>query len=240
MSGQTPANPTRRLIVNADDFGLSSGVNRGIIEAHERGILTSTSLMVRQPAVREAVDYARSHPRLGLGLHLDLGEWFFRDGDWHELYHVVDEHDPDAVAKEVSRQIDAFLDMVGQPPTHIDSHQHVHRKAHILPAVQPHAQRLGVVLRHFDPRVRYYGGFYGQDEKGAPYHDAITPQALANHIASIGPGITELACHPGYDLNLDTMYRSERAIEVALLCSMQARRAVDEASIQLINFADLR
>src|SRR5215831_3654590 len=79
----------RQLIVNADDFGQSPGVNRGIIQAHERGIVTSASLMVRWRAAAEAAAYARAHPRLGLGLHVDLGEWEYRDGDWTMLYQLV-------------------------------------------------------------------------------------------------------------------------------------------------------
>ena len=64
----------RYVIVNADDFGASSGVNRGIIEAHACGIVTSTSLMVRGPAACEAVDCTSSHPqRDHLGVTVDLG-----------------------------------------------------------------------------------------------------------------------------------------------------------------------
>ena len=66
---------TRYLIVNADDFGQSRGINRGITEAHEQGIVTSASLMVRWPAAPEAAAYARSHGSLSLGLHFDFGEW---------------------------------------------------------------------------------------------------------------------------------------------------------------------
>ena len=56
---------TKFVIVNADDFGFSSGINRGIVEAHERGVVTSTSLMVDQPAAGEGAAYAREHPGLG-------------------------------------------------------------------------------------------------------------------------------------------------------------------------------
>ena len=62
----------RRVIVNADDFGQSTGVNRGIIEAHEHGIVTSASLMVTGDAYDEAVALAHENPRLGVGLHLTL------------------------------------------------------------------------------------------------------------------------------------------------------------------------
>jgi hopanoid biosynthesis associated protein HpnK len=62
----------RRLIVNADDFGRSSGINQAVIRAHREGILTTSSLMVNEPACAEAVALARDNPRLGVGLHLTL------------------------------------------------------------------------------------------------------------------------------------------------------------------------
>ena len=66
------AKPRRRLIVNADDFGLSTSVNRAVIQAHRDGILTSASLMVNGEAFEEAVEFARENSRLGVGLHLTL------------------------------------------------------------------------------------------------------------------------------------------------------------------------
>jgi hopanoid biosynthesis associated protein HpnK len=63
---------TRRLIVNADDFGLSPSVNAAVIRAHRYGILTTASLMVNEPGFNEAVKLARENPKLGTGLHLTL------------------------------------------------------------------------------------------------------------------------------------------------------------------------
>src|SRR5215204_3611043 len=111
----------RYLVVNADDFGLSPGVNRGIIDAHERGIVTSASLMVRPAAAGEAAAYARGRSELSLGLHVDLGEWVYRGGEWSALYEVVDVNDPRAVREEVSRQFEGFCGLLGGPPTHVDS-----------------------------------------------------------------------------------------------------------------------
>src|SRR6059058_2429272 len=96
------------LIVNADDFGLSPGVNAGIITSHECGILTSASLMVRYPAAAAAAAYARSHPRLSIGLHVDIQEWAYRDDEWVQPYAVADADDADALATEVAAQLRAF------------------------------------------------------------------------------------------------------------------------------------
>jgi chitin disaccharide deacetylase len=71
-SGRDFSRPTRRLIVNADDFGRSASVNQAVIRAHREGILTTASLMVNEPACEEAVALARENPALGVGLHLTL------------------------------------------------------------------------------------------------------------------------------------------------------------------------
>ena len=68
----SPSHSSRRLIVNADDFGLSPSVNEAVVRAHRDGILTSASLMVNAPGFAEAVELARANPRLGVGLHLTL------------------------------------------------------------------------------------------------------------------------------------------------------------------------
>src|SRR5437868_399786 len=68
----SPLTVARRLIVNADDFGLSPSVNQAVVRAHRDGILTSASLMVNEPAFEEAVTLARQNPHLGVGLHLTL------------------------------------------------------------------------------------------------------------------------------------------------------------------------
>jgi hopanoid biosynthesis associated protein HpnK len=63
---------TRRLIINADDFGRSASINEAVIRAHREGILTTASLMVNEPAFEQAVNLARQNPMLGVGLHLTL------------------------------------------------------------------------------------------------------------------------------------------------------------------------
>src|SRR5439155_23833442 len=118
---------TRRRVVNADDFGLSPAVNRGIARAHDHGIVTSASLLVRSPAAPGAARLAAQRRRLAVGLHVDLGEWQRSDGTWVAVYEVVDTADPVAVRAEIANQLQRFRWLTGHDPTHLDSHQHVHR-----------------------------------------------------------------------------------------------------------------
>ena len=232
--------PIRYLIVNADDFGLSPGVNRGIIKAHEHGIVTSASLMVRWPAAAEAAAYAREHPKLGVGLHVDLGEWTFADEAWRPVYEVVPTNDSGAVADEVARQVDAFVHLMGRNPTHFDSHQHVHRTEPVRSIVGREARKSGAVLRDNDPEVRYCGDFYGQSDKGDPYPQGISVEGMLKIIHNLSPGTTELGCHPGGSADLDSIYRSERAVECQTLCDPLIRAAIMAEDIVLCSFSDWR
>jgi chitin disaccharide deacetylase len=229
----------RYLIVNADDFGLSDGVNRGVVEAHEHGIVTSASLMVRPPSAGDAASYARSHPRLSVGLHLDLGEWRFRDSHWTSVYEVVASDDPDGVAAQVDEQLALFGRLVGRDPTHIDSHQHVHRHEPLRSILRERARALGVPLRQASRVVRYCGDFYGQTAMGDRLAGAVEVSTLARVISRVQTGITELACHPGLDQDVESMYRAEREQEVRTLCHPEIRSLVEAEEIRLISFADL-
>src|SRR2546422_11007657 len=102
----------KHLIVNGDDFGASAGVNRGIVEAHRWGILTSTSLIVDAPRSEEAALVSRTFPRLSVGLHV----------------HLVHEAAGEKYRAELWRQLRRFRALTGHWPTHLDSHRNVHRK----------------------------------------------------------------------------------------------------------------
>jgi predicted glycoside hydrolase/deacetylase ChbG (UPF0249 family) len=229
---------SRILIVNADDFGRSHGINRGVFAAHTNGIVTSASLMVRWPAARDAVAYAHAAPQLALGLHLDLAEWWYDEGSWQPVYEVVDHCDADAVRAEVWRQIERFDALYGAYPTHIDSHQHVHRTEPVRAIVRDIAAELDVVLRDEDPRVAYCGDFHGQSGRSEKLGDAITTEALLGILAALGPGPTELACHPGDHDESGSVYSEERDLEVAVLCDPAVRAAIDAGHILLRSFRD--
>ena len=228
----------KRLIINADDFGQSPGINRGTIEAHEFGIVTSASLMVRWPAASEAVAYCKQRPDLSLGLHLDLGEWAFRENKWTPLYEVISSNDVSEISREVIRQLEMFRRLTGKDPTHIDSHQHVHLEKPAFKITNEMAERLGVPLRNCSAAIQYCGGFYGQTDDGLPNHECLSAAGLIGIIKALAPGVTELSCHPGRDTDIDTMYRNERDKEVDVLCDPRVRAAINDLDIELVSFSN--
>ena len=210
------------LIVTGDDFGLHRGVTRGIIQAHRDGILTSASLMVNRPACQDAVALARECPALSLGLHLEL-----------------DPDDTGDVPAAVARQIARFAELVGAPPTHIDSHHDVHRDPRVLPYVLAWSERTGVPVRGY-AGVRHLSKFYGR-WGGEPHLEQIgVPGLLRLLRTEVGEGMTELTCHPGYvEPGFSSSYAAEREVELQTLCDRRVRHAIWDMTIRLIGFRDL-
>jgi chitin disaccharide deacetylase len=227
----------RYLIVNADDLGMSAGVNAGIFHGHEHGIVTSASLMVRQAAAREAAELAGEHPRLAIGLHLDLGQWDYVRGEWIAAYQRCDQEDESAVRAECRSQLRAFRSLLGRDPTHLDSHQHVHQSEPVASVSAAIAAELGVPLR--GRRVRYEGGFYGQTGKGEPVPQAISSENLAALVRALPGGWTELGCHPGSGDTAESSYGRERQLELEALCDPLLARVLREEQVSLRSFADL-
>ncbi|MGO9887117.1 MAG: ChbG/HpnK family deacetylase [Solirubrobacteraceae bacterium] len=216
----------RRLIVNADDFGLAAGVNEGIIEAHANGILTSTSLMVDLPAAADAVRLAREHPALSVGLH------YVEDG------REIDE--PGHAARTFAAQLERFRELTGAEPTHVDSHHHVHltRMSTFRPLVAP----LGVPLRG-DGRVAYLGGFYAQPHRGVVELERVRAPFLLELLADddIGADFSELGCHPArVTPDLVSSYTPEREVELATLTEPGLRSLIEDLGFALASYHDWR
>ena len=229
----------RYLIVNADDFGLTNGINRGIIEAHERGIVTSASLMVRYPAATDAALYARVHPALSVGLHFEAAEWRYRGGEWYAAYRVIDADDAGQVRAELNRQLAAFVRLLGRQPTHLDSHQHVHQSEPARSILLAQAAELGIPLRSCSELIAYNGAFYGQTGEGEPYPEGLSIGNFTAMVDALPAGWTEFGCHPGYAVDLDSVYTMEREEELRVLCSAEARQILADGKVRLRSFHDL-
>jgi len=212
----------RCLIVNGDDFGASGGINRGIVEAHRDGILTSASLLVDRPASAEAAALGRQHAGLSLGLHLEL-----------------DPDDPERAAAECDRQLARFFELAGEPPTHVDSHHDVHHDPRILPLVLALARSAGVPVRGHSA-ARHLAKFYGR-WGGATHPEQIGVDGLLRLVdVGVGEGVTELSCHPGYvEPGFRSSYAAERELELRTLCDPRVRQAIRDRAIELIGFRDL-
>jgi hopanoid biosynthesis associated protein HpnK len=149
------------LIVNADDFGLSAGINAGIIEGFEKGILTSASIMVNAPAFEEAAELAHAHERLGIGVHLnvlrgravlppaevpslvDRAGRFLRTPISLCLDVLRKRVDLDQLSSEFSAQIERAFE-AGLRPTHLNSEKHVHMYPPIFALVVKLAEKYGI------------------------------------------------------------------------------------------------
>lgn len=219
----------KRLIVNGDDFGAGRGVNRGIVEAHRDGILTSASLMVEMPGSEEAARLASGLPQLSVGLHAVLtGE----DGA-----PSVDYDDRERCRAELQRQGRRFAQLTGGSPTHLDSHHNVHNDPRLLPCFLELAAESGLPLRGHSS-ARYFPTFYGQWNGGETHLEWIAPESLVRMLETeVGPGITELGCHPGYmEGDFRSSYGVERETELRTLCDPAVRRAIGELGIELVDF----
>jgi predicted glycoside hydrolase/deacetylase ChbG (UPF0249 family) len=250
----------RRLIVNADDFGLTRGVSRGILRAHRGGLVTSATVLATLPRDPELDAAAASCPGLGLGLHVNL-TWgrpvsapetvpslvdaegrFGRD-----LAVLRDRARHDDVRRESEAQIEAFRRRFERMPTHLDSHHHVHRLPGVMDAVVDVALGARLPLRSQDPGFRE-----GLRRRGIATTDHFvgdaqvephwTIERLLDQLASLPMGLTELMCHPGlFDDDLAySRYGRQRETELAALCAPEARATADRLDIRLCHFGALR
>jgi chitin disaccharide deacetylase len=214
----------RTLIITGDDFGVSPGVNDGIIEAHTRGVLTSTSLMVVAPAAAEAAALAKRHPELSVGLHF------------------VDESpqldDPRHAAAEFAKQLDRFRELIGRDPTHVDSHHHVHTRGDRITTFRRLVEPLGVPLR-LSGQLRYIGGFYAHTSPGVSNIRFVSTEYLLHVVANeTFDGFNELGCHPALRGDFESRYRYEREVELATLTEPDLRKELEHLGVQLASFHD--
>jgi predicted glycoside hydrolase/deacetylase ChbG (UPF0249 family) len=223
--------PVKFLIINAEDFGYGHGVNRGTIELVDRGVVTSAGLMVNTPGTAEAVRLAAERPALALGLHVNFT---------NEAERLVEFDDPEICRRELHRQFEHFRDLTGRPPTHIDSHQHLHRRPACRPSFLALAEEHGVPLRD-QPPVTYKGGFYSQWVYKVPDPSRVSFDALADILSTeLSHGVYELAVHPGYpDPAAEYVYDLDREWELQALGDPRLFGLLEQLGIRLVSYHQL-
>jgi hopanoid biosynthesis associated protein HpnK len=187
----------KKAILNADDFGLSPGVNRGILAAFRHGILTSTTLLANLEAFDDAVTLAQQNPDLPVGIHLSL-LWGRPVSDPAEVPSLVDHtgYFPtsfgvlarryfsgrlalDQVRSELRRQVRKVLD-AGLQPTHLDTHKHIHCLPGILDALAAVAAEFKIdkVRLPLDNGLAAKARRQGLRGLEAPWRDALDRQLI--------------------------------------------------------------
>ncbi|MEJ2765721.1 chitin disaccharide deacetylase [Photobacterium sp. MCCC 1A19761] len=239
------------VIFNADDYGLTPGVNLGIVEACRQGVVRSTTMMVGMPAEPQAVALARQTSALNVGLHLrfTLGRPLTaasslvgEDGQFHrpdQFWHRRGFSSRD-IADEVIAQLDAFQ-ASGMKLSHVDSHHHAHSHPEIFPVVAEVMQDYPVPLRatgYLDGtgseyRYQFDHHFYGPDLSVERLLSLIKPyQGQCD--------VLEIMTHPAYvdQPLLDiSSYHVERAQELAILTDPALKEALDILDIRVSDFS---
>ena len=252
-----------RLIVNADDFGYTPGVTRGIVRAHRGGIVTSTTLMANAPDTEGAARAARSTRSLDVGVHLvftygrpltppaQVPSLVTADGAFPHVSELLRSGKPTAeeALVEARAQYRSIREVLGRDPSHLDTHHWIHDLPAIEDAVLALAKETGASVRTHDGRQR------------ARFRDAgvRTPDRFVReyqHTGKIGverllgllevlaedAGTIELMCHPGEPdeaLLNGSGYGLERGVELEALTDPAVRDLVAHLGIDLVDFRSL-
>lgn len=248
-----------KLIVNADDLGLTAGVNQAVLLGVRRGVISSASLMVNQEGTEAAIQYLRSGliPRAGIHLCITAGrpvsdpahipslvdeQGFFHRPSW---FTRVDP-DPRHIVLEFEAQIEKVLRR-GVTVTHLDTHHHIHHRPVVLEALIVTARSYGLSARHLKPAMReefrrqgvatpdhFCGEWIGPDASVVNFFKLVTEAKGHGH------RVVEVMTHPGLAddaLAARSSYVIERQKELAVLCSRELRTLLDGEGVALSDYS---
>lgn len=230
-----------KLVMNADDFGLTEGVTKGILEACEKGIVRSTTALINSAYIEEAYELSKKYPQLGIGIHLnltlgkpltDVKTLVDENGNFFRGAAKVYSHevDYDEIYREWKAQIEKFVQVFHRLPTHIDSHHHVHDYTEeALEVTKRLAEEYGLQIRRYS-QFEFVRGFYGDD---------ISREILIGLLEKNKDKCIEIMCHPGYvdlDLYRKSSYNLNRVKELDVICSDEVVAYCKEHDVELVNY----
>lgn len=206
----------KKLIINADDFGLAKNFNKGIIKLAKVGIVSSTTVMVDKKYTGKhwfSEDLEGMKKHMSIGLHLLLSE--------------------KTTQIEIESQIKKFKEKVGVAPSHLDGHQHCHLTKSNLPKVIKVAKKHNLPIRSTSPSYRKL--LKQEGIKTPSEYIAWHPsrkERLLERLKSIKRGVVEMVCHVGYkDPNSAYPYNKERNQELNLLKSNEFHKVIEDFEI---------
>ncbi|MDD5489081.1 MAG: ChbG/HpnK family deacetylase [Candidatus Moranbacteria bacterium] len=197
----------RKIIINADDYGLSKQFNRGILELIERGIVTSTTVMIKRKFINPK-DLLK-HKNISIGLHLELSL--------------------ETPAKEIENQIKIFRKLFGRFPSHLDGHKYYHLLPGNFSKVLKIAKKYKLPVRSassIDQKMMQAAGIKTPDQF-ISWHPNRKEKLFKNLKSARGETI-ELLCHPGYyDSKATTSYNKQREKELKALESQHFEKILE-------------
>ncbi|OAN19072.1 hypothetical protein A3K86_01485 [Photobacterium jeanii] len=239
-----------KLIFNADDFGLTPGVNSGTVEASLHGVVRSATMLIGMPAEQDALTHLQQAPPLRVGLHLRFttGRPFTSGASlmtpqgccWpKEQIYQYQGFKESEVADEIETQIAAFH-RLGITLSHLDSHHHAHCHPQILPVVREIAASHRLMLRADsdnpkaqDCRYHFSHQFYDQDAS----IDTLL-KLVDEHSSQCD--VLEVMCHPAYvdkALQESSGYAIERDRERQILTDSRLLAELDQRGVELCDFS---
>jgi len=247
----------RKLIINADDFGLTKGINKGIIRGYRQGIVTSATALVNMPFWEHAAGLVGNYPGLGIGLHFNLTcgspvtvadqipSLVNQEGDFVNDLDILAKANVKEIHLELQAQFNRLVKS-GVKPTHIDSHYNIHILDNVLMVVLAFACKKSLPVRLVPRAVVTYNSAGAKTTgdlivefrgKGAnrPNLERLLSQCKAETV--------ELRCHPGVvDSQLEGLspYTWQRERELAVVCAYDKEEFPQHYGYQLIPFSGLK
>ncbi|GAL13594.1 cellobiose phosphotransferase system YdjC-like protein [Vibrio astriarenae] len=253
-----------KLIINADDFGLTKQVNRAIVQAMQNGVVTSTTLMTNQPATEHAIKLIKEHQLDNIGLHVTLtsgrpispiknvADLIDENGQfltYSELSKLSESIPPEQVYTEAMSQY-RFAVSRGVNLTHIDSHHFAAFLPNLSEGFLAFANEVGLPCRRCDffenniaklkvPTTdRFSARFYAERANKEGFKQTIL------ELSEVVPnGTAEIMAHPAYEddtLKSLSSYTSQREVELMVLTSFEIRTWLAQQGVELINFQQLQ
>ncbi len=238
----------KKIIINVDDFGMTEGINQAVFDLHQAGIVKSTTALVNSPYFQQGINTSKQFPQLAIGIHLTIdlftAEIFhpslcennnnFHRAKTHSLTRSLDSA---VIYNEWKAQIEKFISITGQKPSHIDSHHHAHILNHDAKiAVKKLGSEYNLPIRELKTdsyNARCSGEFYDQ---GVTLDNL---QKIITDLQAEDCTYREIMCHPAYvdqDLIDCSSYCQMRAVELEVLSSNEFKQFLANSQITTSNF----